>query len=418
MMEKTLIEVDPEIFEAIAREKQRQEYKLNLVASENYVSQAVLEAQGSIMTNKYAEGYPQKRYYGGCEFVDIAESLAVERAKELFGAEWVNVQPHSGAQANMTVYQAVLKPGDTFMGMSLSHGGHLTHGKEINFSGRLYRPVFYGVNQKTETIDFDEVRKLAKENKPKLIMVGASSYSRILDFSLFREIADEVGALVVADIAHIAGLVAAKLHPDPILSCHFVSSTTHKTLRGPRGGFIMCKKEFGPLIDKTVFPGVQGGPFMHIIAAKAVAFKEALATDFKVYQKQIIRNAQSLAERLMMHGLRIVTGGTDNHLVLVDLRDIGLNGLQAEKALDLAGITVNKNVIPFETQSPSITSGIRVGTPALTSRGMKDEEMELIGDWIVEVLREIDNPRILEETRARVRELCQQYPFYRHCLAN
>lgn len=417
-MEKSLIEIDPEISQAIVREKQRQEYKLIMVASENYVSQAVLEAQGSIMTNKYAEGYPQKRYYGGCEFVDVVESLAIERAKELFGADWVNVQPHSGSQANMTIYQAVLKPGDSLMGMNLSHGGHLTHGKDVNFSGKLYRAIFYGVDKKTETIDFDLVRKLALEHKPKLIMVGASSYSRLLDFSLFRQIADEAGALVVADIAHIAGLIAAKLHPDPIPFCHFVSSTTHKTLRGPRGGFIMCKKEFGPLIDKTVFPGIQGGPFMHIIAAKAVAFKEALSADFKVYQKQIIKNAQTLSERLMMHGLRIVAGGTDNHLVLVDLRDMGLNGLKAEKALDRAGITVNKNVIPFEKQSPSVTSGIRIGTPALTTRGMKEEEMELIGDWVVEVLRNIDNNGVLEKTRGQVRELCDQFPIYRDLLTN
>ncbi|MBI4595439.1 MAG: serine hydroxymethyltransferase [Candidatus Tectomicrobia bacterium] len=411
-MRNSLMEIDSEIAEAIEQERLRQENKLIMIASENYVSRAVLEAQGSIMTNKYAEGYPQKRYYGGCEFVDIVEGLAVERAKELFGADWVNVQPHSGSQANMAVYQAVLKPGDVLMGMNLSHGGHLTHGKDVNFSGKLYHAVFYGVDKKTETIDFDQVRQQAQKHRPKLIMVGASSYPRMFDYSKFRQIADEIGALVVADIAHIAGLIAAKLHPDPIPPCHFVTSTTHKTLRGPRGGFIMCKKEYGPLIDKTVFPGIQGGPFMHIIAAKAVAFKEALSDSFMVYQKQTIENARTLAERLAKYGLRIVSGGSDNHLILVDLRSMGLNGLHAEQALDKAGITVNKNVIPFETQSPSVTSGIRIGTPALTSRNMKEEEMELIGDWIAEVLRNIDKPEILGKIREKVKELCKEFPIY------
>ena len=409
---KRLIDVDPEIAEAIKLETERQAYKLELIASENFVSEAVLEAAGSVMTNKYAEGYPGKRYYGGCEFVDIAESLAISRAKELFGAEWVNVQPHSGTQANIAVYNAVLEPGDTFMGMNLSHGGHLTHGSPVNYSGRMFKVISYGVRKDTETIDFEEVENLAQQHRPKLIVVGGSAYPRIIDFEAFRRIADKVETLIMVDIAHIAGLIAAKLHPSPIPHSEFVTTTTHKTLRGPRGGMIMCKEKFGPLINKNIFPGSQGGPLMHVIAAKAVAFKEALTEEFNEYQKQIINNAKTLANRLMEKGLRLVSGGTDTHLMLVDLTDTGLTGKQAEEALDASGITVNKNTIPFETRSPFVTSGIRIGTPAVTTRGMREKEMELIGDFIKEVLEHIDNKETQKKVRDKVKELCLKFPLY------
>lgn len=409
---KRLIDVDPEIAEAIKLETEREAYKLELIASENFVSEAVLEAAGSVMTNKYAEGYPGKRYYGGCEFVDIAENLAISRAKELFGAEWVNVQPHSGTQANIAVYNAVLEPGDTFMGMNLSHGGHLTHGSPVNYSGRMFKVVSYGVKKDTETIDFEEVESLAKQHRPKLIVVGGSAYPRIIDFEAFRRIADEIETLIMVDIAHIAGLIAANLHPSPISHSEFVTTTTHKTLRGPRGGMIMCQEKFGPLINKNIFPGSQGGPLMHIIAAKAVAFKEALTEGFNEYQKQILNNAKTLANRLVKRGLRLVSGGTDTHLMLVNLIDTGLTGKQAEEALDAAGITVNKNTIPFETRSPFVTSGIRIGTPAVTTRGMKEKEMELIGDFIIEVLEHIDNEETQKKVRERVKELCLKFPLY------
>jgi len=409
---KRLIDVDPEIAEAIKLETERQAYKLELIASENFVSEAVLEAAGSVMTNKYAEGYPGKRYYGGCEFVDIAENLAISRAKELFGAEWVNVQPHSGTQANIAVYNAVLEPGDTFMGMNLSHGGHLTHGSPVNYSGRMFKVVSYGVRKDTETIDFEEVENLAQQHRPKLIVVGGSAYPRIIDFEAFRRIADKVETLIMVDIAHIAGLIAAKLHPSPIPHSEFVTTTTHKTLRGPRGGMIMCKEKFGPLINKNIFPGSQGGPLMHVIAAKAVAFKEALTEEFNEYQKQIINNAKTLANRLTEKGLRLVSGGTDTHLMLVDLTDTGLTGKQAEEALDVSGITVNKNTIPFETRSPFVTSGIRIGTPAVTTRGMREKEMELIGDFIKEVLEHIDNKETQKKVRDKVKELCLKFPLY------
>lgn len=411
-----LHEVDREIAVAMLKELERQFYKLEMIASENFTSMAVLEATGSVMTNKYAEGYPGRRYYGGCEFVDIAESLAIERAKKLFGAEHVNVQPHSGTQANMAVYMAVLQPGDTILAMDLAHGGHLSHGAKVNFSGKLYNVVFYGVRRDTETIDYDMVRKLALEYKPKLIVVGASAYPREIDFERFRRIADEVGAYVMADIAHIAGLVVAGVHPSPIPHCEFVTTTTHKTLRGPRGGMIMTKSEFAQLIDKTVFPGIQGGPLMHIIAAKAVAFKEAMTEEFKEYSRQIVKNAKTLADRLQKHGFRIVSGGTDNHLILVDLRPIGVTGNVAEKALEEAGITVNKNLIPFDPEKPTVTSGIRIGTPALTTRGMKEGEMEYIADLIAYVLKNIDREDVRLEVRGKVRELCEKFPIYKELL--
>ena len=386
-MFENLRRTDPEIFEAIFNELQRQRNGLELIASENFTSDAVMEAMGNVMTNKYAEGYPGARYYGGCEFVDVAERLAIERAKQLFGADHVNVQPHSGVQANMAVYFAVLNPGDTILSMQLSHGGHLSHGHKVSFSGKLYNVVHYTVHPETERIDFDLVRKLALEHKPKLILAGYSAYPRIIEWDKFREIADEVGAYFMADIAHIAGLVAAGIHPSPIPYAHFVTTTTHKTLRGPRGGMIMCKAEFAKDIDKAVFPGAQGGPLMHVIAAKAVALKEALTPEFKQYQEQIVKNAKKLAETLISEGLRLVTGGTDNHLMLVDLRPFKITGNIAEKALEKAGITVNKNTIPFDPEKPTVTSGIRIGTPAVTTRGMKEDEMVKIGKLISKVLR-------------------------------
>ncbi len=404
---------DPEVAEAILLETKRQAGKLELIASENFVSEAVLEAQGCIMTNKYAEGYPGKRYYGGCEFVDIVETLAIERAKKLFGADHVNVQPHSGTQANMAVYFAVLQPGDTILGMNLSHGGHLSHGSPANFSGRLYNVVFYGVDRKTETIDFNEVESQAKQHKPKIIVVGASAYPRTIDFERFRQIADQVGAVIMADIAHVAGLVACGLHPSPIPNCEFVTTTTHKTLRGPRSGMIMCKNDFAKTLDSRVFPGSQGGPLMHIIAAKAVALKEALTEDFKVYQNQIVKNARALAETLAMEGFRLVSGGTDNHLMLVDLTDKGITGRDAQESLDLAGITINKNGIPFDTKSPMVTSGIRIGTPAVTTRGMKEEEMRTIARLIAHVLNDIKDDKRVAEVREQVSAMCEKFPLYR-----
>ena len=412
MMEE-IWKVDPQLAEAICKEIDRQAYKLELIASENFASLAVLQAQGCVMTNKYAEGYPGKRYYGGCQWVDVAEDLARERAKELFGCDHVNVQPHSGTQANMAVYMAVLKPGDTILAMDLAHGGHLSHGAPINFSGQLYRVVFYGVDREKETIDFDQVRTLAQQHRPKLIVVGASAYPRVIDFAAFREIADEVGAYVMADIAHIAGLVATGLHPSPIPYCEFVTTTTHKTLRGPRGGMIMCRQEFAQVIDKTVFPGIQGGPLMHVIAAKAVAFKEALTPQFREYQAQIVKNAAALAKTLQDKGFRLVSGGTDNHLMLVDLRNKDITGKEAEGALEEAAITVNKNMIPFDPQKPFIASGIRIGTPAVTTRGMKEPEMVGIGEMIARVLESPTNARVKEEVASQVRELCERFPLYR-----
>ncbi len=408
----SLKEFDPEVYEAIRLETERQEFKLELIASENLVSRNVLEAVGSVLTNKYAEGYPGKRYYGGCEYVDIAENLAIERAKRLFKCDHVNVQPHSGSQANMGVYMAVLKPGDTIMGMDLSHGGHLTHGSPVNFSGQLYRVVFYGVRKEDHRIDMDQVRDLARKHRPRLIVVGASAYPRVIDFKAFREIADEVGAYVMVDIAHIAGLVVADLHPSPVPYAEFVTTTTHKTLRGPRGGMIMCRQEFAKRIDKQIFPGIQGGPLMHVIAGKAVAFKEAMTEDFRQYQHQIVRNAKALAEELLNLGYDLVSGGTDNHLILVDLTRKGITGKEAEEALERAGITVNKNTIPFETRSPFVTSGIRIGTPAVTTRGMKEEEMRLIASFIDRAINGRGDERTLEAIREEVRELCSNFPFY------
>jgi len=411
-MFENLRRTDPEIFEAIFNELQRQRNGLELIASENFTSDAVMEAMGNVMTNKYAEGYPGARYYGGCEFVDVAERLAIERAKQLFGADHVNVQPHSGVQANMAVYFAVLNPGDTILSMQLSHGGHLSHGHKVSFSGKLYNVVHYTVHPETERIDFDLVRKLALEHKPKLILAGYSAYPRIIEWDKFREIADEVGAYFMADIAHIAGLVAAGIHPSPIPYAHFVTTTTHKTLRGPRGGMIMCKAEFAKDIDKAVFPGAQGGPLMHVIAAKAVALKEALTPEFKQYQEQIVKNAKKLAETLISEGLRLVTGGTDNHLMLVDLRPFKITGNIAEKALEKAGITVNKNTIPFDPEKPTVTSGIRIGTPAVTTRGMKEDEMVKIGKLISKVLRAPDDEKVISEVRKEVQELCDAFPLY------
>ncbi|MBI5166158.1 MAG: serine hydroxymethyltransferase [candidate division NC10 bacterium] len=414
---KRLIDVDPEIAEAIRLETERQATKLELIASENFVSEAVMEAAGSPLTNKYAEGYPAKRYYGGCEFVDRAEELAIERAKVLFGADHVNVQPHSGSQANMAVYFSVMEPGDAFLGLNLSHGGHLTMGSPVNFSGRLFKVIPYGVAKDTEQIDFDELRRLGLEFRPKLLVVGGSAYPRTLDFARFREIADEIGTLMMADIAHIAGLVATGFHPSPIPYADFVTTTTHKTLRGPRGGMIMCKAEHAATLNKQVFPGMQGGPLMHIIAAKAVAFKEAMGPEFKAYQLQIVLNARALAEELLRLGYRLVSGGTDTHLMLVDLSNKGLSGKEAETALDRAGITVNKNMIPFDTKSPFITSGIRIGTPAVTTRGMKEPEMRQIAGFIHHVLQDVKDTAAQRRVAAAVRELCESFPLYRERFA-
>ncbi|AMW32183.1 glycine hydroxymethyltransferase [Fervidobacterium changbaicum] len=410
---------DPEIYEVILKEWERQEYGLELIASENFVSLAVMEAMGSVLTNKYAEGYPKKRYYGGCEWVDVAETLARERAKKLFNAKYANVQPHSGSQANMGAYFALAEPGSVLMGMSLSHGGHLTHGASVNFSGQIYKVVQYGVNPQTEVIDYDEVRKLALEHRPKIIVAGGSAYSRIIDFKKFREIADEVGAYLVVDMAHFAGLVAAGLYPNPLEYAHVVTSTTHKTLRGPRGGLILTNdEEIYKAINKAIFPGIQGGPLMHVIAAKAVCFKEALTEEFKEYQKQVVANAKALAKALEDRGLRIVSGGTDTHLMLVDLNPLNVTGKAAETALGYCHITVNKNTIPNETRSPFVASGIRLGTPALTTRGMKEKEMEIIAELIVKVLKNIKDEEgnidegVAKEVSSQVIELCKQFPLY------
>jgi len=407
-----LEQIDPEVFSAIQKETDRLEQNLELIASENVVSEAVLEAQGCVMTNKYAEGYPGKRYYGGCQFVDEVESLAIARAKELFGADHANVQPHSGTQANMTVYLAVLKPGDSYLGMNLAHGGHLSMGSPVNFSGMLYRVIPYGVSEQTQTIDYDELERLAKEHRPKLIVAGASAYPRIIDYARFRRIADAIGAMLMVDMAHIAGLVAAGLHPSPVPHADFVTTTTHKTLRGPRGGMVLCRAEHAKTIDSKVFPGLQGGPLMHVIAAKAVALKEALSPDFKSYQQQIVKNAQALAQALMSQGFRLTSGGTDNHLMLVDLRKSELTGKVAQEALDKARITVNKNAVPFDTRSPFVTSGIRLGTPAVTTRGMKEKEMEQIGDFIVRALNHVADEQALQTVGGKVGELCRKFPVY------
>jgi len=403
---------DPEIYDAIQRETQRQHDHLELIASENFTSLAVLEAAGGVMTNKYAEGYPGRRYYGGCEFVDVVERLAIERSKQLFGAEHANVQPHAGVQANMAVYFTVLKPGDTILGMNLSHGGHLSHGSPASFSGKFYRGVFYSVDRETETIDFNEVETLAKKHRPKIIVVGASAYPRIIDYEKFRVIADKVGALILADIAHIGGLVAAGLHPSPVPCCEFITMTTHKTLRGPRGGLILCKQAYAQALDEKIFPGMQGGPLMHIIAAKAVAFREALTEAFRQYQTQILKNARTLADALLADGFRLVSGGTDNHLMLVDLTDLGITGIKAQETLDRTGITINKNRIPYDRAGAQVTSGIRIGTPALTTRGMKEPEMKRIAGFFSAVLRDIHNEKRLGEVREEVRLLCERFPLY------
>ena len=413
---KKLKEVDPQVAEAIRLETERLQVNLELIASENFVSEAVMEAMSCVMTNKYAEGYPGRRYYGGCQFVDIAEELAIERAKQLFGADVVNVQPHSGSQANMAVYSALLEHGDTILGMDLSHGGHLTHGSPVNFSGMYYKMVFYGVNKDTEVVDMDEVMELAKRHNPKLIIVGASAYPRNFDYSAFRKVADEVGAVVVSDIAHPAGLICAGVHPSPVPHSEIVTSTTHKTLRGPRGGMIMCNEDYGKIINKMVFPGMQGGPLMHIIAAKAVAFQEALTDEFREYAAQIVKNAKAMAASLQRNGYRLVSGGTDKHMMLLDLKETQITGKDAEEALDEAGITVNKNVIPFESRSPFVTSGIRIGTPAVTTRGMKEAEMETIGDLIARVLNDIDRDDIKRSVRDDVRSLTAKFPIYQETM--
>ncbi len=407
-----LRETDQEVYRAIKGEEQRELEKIVLIASENYVSPAVLEAQGSVFTNKYAEGYPNRRYYGGCEFADQAESLAIERAKKLFGADHVNVQPHSGSSANMAVYFSVLQPGDTIIGMGLPHGGHLTHGASVSFSGQLYKSFSYGVDRKTELLDYDEIERLAAEHKPKMIVCGYSAYSRILDFARFRKIADRVGAYLMADIAHIAGLVAAGEHPNPVPFADFVTTTTHKTLRGPRGGMIMCREQFGKAVDKVIFPGIQGGPLVHVIAAKAVSFKEALTPEFKEYQRQVKKNAKALAQRLTEDGFRIVSGGTENHLMLVDLTPKNITGKDAETWLDAAGITVNKNSIPFDQKPPVTTSGIRLGTPIVTTRGMREPEMKVIGDLICETLANGHDPAKLAAIREKTRAFCARFPMF------
>ncbi len=407
-----LASFDPEIAKAIDLELHRQQNKLELIASENFVSKAVMEAQGSVLTNKYAEGYPGRRYYGGCEHVDVVEQLAIDRVKELFGAEHANVQPHSGAQANTAVYFAFLKPGDTILGMNLAHGGHLTHGSPVNISGKCFNIIPYGVDEKTHLINYDEVAELAMKHRPKMIVAGASAYPRIIDFERFGQIARECGALLMVDMAHIAGLVAAGLHPTPIGHADIVTTTTHKTLRGPRGGVIMCRAELAPIVDKSVFPGMQGGPLMHVIAAKAVSFKEALSEDFKGYQQQIINNAAALGNRLMKSGFTLVSGGTDNHLILVDLRPQNITGKDAEKLLDKIGVTVNKNAIPYDPTSPFVTSGIRIGTAALTSRGMKEEDMEIVADIIAMVIKNPEDDGVQQQAVTLIADLCKKHPLY------
>ena len=415
---ENLARTDPEVAEAIREETERQGRQLEMIASENFVSEAVLEALGTVLTNKYAEGYPGKRYYGGCEFVDVAESLAIARAKEIFGADHANVQPHSGAQANTAVYMAACKPGDTILGMNLSHGGHLTHGHPLNFSGKYFNVVAYGVRKEDERIDYEELKRLAVEHRPKVIVAGASAYPRTIDFAAVRAAADASGALIMADIAHVAGLVAAGLHPSPVPHCEFVTTTTHKTLRGPRGGLILGKEAWAKEIDRAVFPGVQGGPLMHVIAAKAVAFKEALTPEWKAYQKQIVANAAALAKGLQGEGWRLVSGGTDNHLMLVDVFSKGITGKVAEKALDKAGITANKNTIPFDTNSPMVASGIRLGTPALTTRGMKEGDMQDVAKLVSRALHAVENETELAEVKREVGKICDRFPLYASRLAS
>ena len=412
MKEMNLKKVDPEVADAIHKEIEREKNCLIMIASENYVSMAVLEAQANIMTNKYAEGYPDKRYYGGCEYVDIVEKLAVERGKKVFNAEYINVQPHSGSQANMAVYFSFLKPGDTILGMDLSHGGHLTHGSKVNFSGNLFLSKSYGLDSESQTIDYDQVYDLAKKDRPKMIIVGASAYPRKIDFAKFGEIAREVDAYLMADIAHIAGLIAADLHPTPVGEADFITSTTHKTLRGPRGGFILSAKEHGQVIDKGIFPGIQGGPLMHVIAAKAVCFAEAMRPEFRIYQQQVIKNAEILAEEMMGFGFDLISGGTDNHLILIDLTLKEITGLEAETVLGRAGIYVNKNSVPADKRGPQVTSGLRIGTPALTTRGMKEPEMKIIADLIRRVLEKPEDEDVIKTTRSTVAELCYGFPIY------
>ena len=410
---KNLDVVDTEIQEAINKELSRQRDKLEMIASENIVSKAVMQAQGSVLTNKYAEGYPGKRYYGGCEYVDIVEQLAIDRAKKLFGAEYANVQPHSGAQANTAVYFALLQPGDTILGMNLTDGGHLTHGSPVNISGKYFKIIPYGVDKETERIDYDELERLAKEHQPKLIVGGASAYSRVIDFERMAQIAKSVGAYLMIDMAHIAGLVAAGLHPSPVPYADVVTTTTHKTLRGPRGGLILCRDaEFGKQFNKAIFPGIQGGPLMHVIAAKAVAFKEALSDEFKVYQQQVLDNAKALADELVKKGFRIVSGGTDNHLMLVDLRSKNITGKEAQFLLDEIGITANRNTIPFEPLSPFVTSGIRLGTPALTTRGLKEEDIREVADIIADVIENREDSAVIEAAKAKVQAICKKFPLY------
>ncbi|MCS7281237.1 MAG: serine hydroxymethyltransferase [Desulfobacterota bacterium] len=416
MFLKKLKEKDEVIYELIKKELQREEFSLVLIPSENYVEEEILIAQGSVLTNKYAEGYPKKRYYSGCTYLDEIEQIAIERAKELFGAEHANVQPHSGTNANMAVYYAVLNPGDKIMGLDISHGGHLTHGQAASFSGKLYQTVTYGVSRETELLDYDEIERIAIKEKPKMIVTGASSYSRIIDFERFREIADKIGAYLMVDMAHIAGLVAAGFHPNPCPYADFVTTTTHKTLRGPRGGIILCKKKFAKAIDAAVFPGIQGGPLMHVIAAKAVALKNAMTEEFKRYQEQIIKNTKVLCSEMKRLNYRIVSGGTDTHLFLVDLTEKNVTGKEAQEALEESGIMVNKNLIPFDKRSPFVTSGIRLGAPAVTARGMKGEEMKIIATFIEEVLSDINNKEIRKEIKEKVRELCSRFPIYSNFL--
>jgi len=415
-MSSELARRDPEVYAAIQHETERQEYNLELIASENIVSEAVLEAQGSVLTNKYAEGYPGRRYYGGCEYMDVVEQLAIDRAKALFGAEHVNVQPHSGAQANMAAYFSQLQPGDTILSMNLSHGGHLTHGSPVNFSGKFFQVIPYGVRESDQRLDYGEVASLARQHRPKMIVAGHSAYPRQIDAAQFRRIADEIGAIVMVDIAHFAGLVAVGLHPSPIPYAELVTTTTHKTLRGPRGGMIMCRRDLAKSVDSSVFPGNQGGPLMHVIAAKAVALKEALSPEFKTYQQQILNNAKALAAGLLKRGFRLVSGGTDNHLMLLDLRETELTGKVAQETLDRARITVNKNAVPFDPRSPFVTSGVRIGTPAVTSRGMKENEMEIIADLIARALQKVGDDKGLTAIGVEVREFCEKFPIYRQRL--
>jgi len=412
LKEKDLKMVDPEVADAIRREITREKNCLVMIASENYASRAVIEAQANIMTNKYAEGYPGNRYYGGCDYVDIVENLAIKRAKKLFNAEYVNVQPHSGSQANMAIYLSFLKPGDTILGMDLTHGGHLTHGSKVNFSGTLFRSISYGLNSKSQIIDYDQVYDLVKKHRPRMIIVGASAYPRKIDFKRFSQIAREADAYLMADIAHIAGLVAVGLHPTPVGEADFITSTTHKTLRGPRGGFILSTMKHSQVLDKGIFPGIQGGPLMHIIAAKAVCFAEAMRPEFKRYQSQVIKNARTLAEEMMSFGFDLVTGGTDNHLILIDLSSKNITGFEAESVLGRAGIYVNKNTVPFDKRSPRVTSGLRIGTPALTTRGMKEQEMKMIAGLIRRVLERPEDEDLIKDTRAAVADLCRGFPIY------